>query len=166
MLQARTVGRLSCVHAPTTQGMLSSLIKEQMITFAQGGGEMRQGGKGEGSCGVIELMKNGVLKAQRFVHSRNWGLRHPSVQLAPSLGDMQLDLFFVWRHVEATVSSFDAWIVCVGVNLKLGRIWLTVGDSPGAEHRFNSCLQKSHPNTRVKHLRLIQTHKKRNDQTL
>lgn len=71
MLQARTVGRLSCVHAPTTQGMLSSLIKEQMITFAQGGGEMRQGGKGEGSCGVIELMKNGVLKAQRFVHSRN-----------------------------------------------------------------------------------------------
>lgn len=40
-----------------------------MITFAQGGGEMRQGGKGDGSC-VIELMKNGVLKAQRFAQSQ------------------------------------------------------------------------------------------------
>lgn len=62
--------------------MLSSLITEQMITFAQGGGEMRQGGKGEGSCGVIELMKYGVLKTQRFARSCSRGLRHPVVQLA------------------------------------------------------------------------------------
>lgn len=119
MLQARTVGVALLRARSDTEGMLSSLIKEQMISFAQGGGEMRQGGKGEGSCGVIELMKNGVLKAQRFVRSCNWGLCHPSGQLAPSLGDEQLgSFFFVWRHVEATVSLLGAWIVRVGVNFR------------------------------------------------
>lgn len=137
-----------------------------MITFAQGGGEMRQGGKDEGRCGVIELMKNWVLKAQRFAHLCDWGLRHPSGQLAPSLGDVQPFFYFLGSYdmCRRPLPSPGAWI---------GRIWLTIGGlNLASKRRFNSCpLEISgvcwcHPNTRVGHLRLNQTHKKQNDQTL
>lgn len=110
-----------------------------MITFAQGGGEMRQGGKGWGQLWSNWVDESGDLTAQRFVQSRNRGLR-----IRRARRDLQGISTWIWgfcvmthTHAHAhTQNSPDcllplgAWMASEGSHLRSGRI-----PAPVSEHR-------------------------------
>lgn len=69
MLEAKTVGyrsvSLSSARPQTMRGNVIKFNKRTNDRFCPGRRDEAERGRGEASCRVIELMKNGVLEAQR-----------------------------------------------------------------------------------------------------
>lgn len=154
---------------------------------------MRQGGRGEASCRVIELMKNRVLKAQWFEQWWDWRLLKTSFfstcscLLLVAAEDVNTDLFFfLFISLKAQVEQagcFLSWMpeLCAvrwTFCLERERFWLTAGlhltaFPQRASIQFLSLnitwvclcrLYSSYPNTGVNCLSMKWTHTKRADQ--
>lgn len=162
MLQARTVGAaLLRAHSDNARDVIK-FNNRTNDHFCP-----RRRGDEAGRKGWGQLWNNWVDEKRGLEGSVVFAL----VQLRPS-SSVGATCLLVWGTCSwicffLSASFLGAWIMNVGVNLKLGRIWMTVGDSPGAELLSPkiSGVCSLHPNTRVKQLRLNRTHKKLNDQT-